>query len=421
MRIFGIEIRRAPKKVPLSDYTYNRLPPAAFSGRMTVSELLANSTANACIGIISDAVASLPIGVYRREKGGGRKLEDDSDLYRIFKYRPNITQHTFTFLKQIMAHLLCRGNSFIFMERTGSQLDGLYALNPEKMEIKREEGGRGYWYRYHLDGQTYDLTRDYVLHIPAMVWDGVWGLSPIEYATKAAQLGNTMDEYSAKVFDGGIHSKLKVTVPQTERNFNEEDAKKLKQRLLQAYGGVENAANPFILTSGMTADALSLPDNSGSQLVENRSYSAKEVAKIFRVPLSMLGETDAKYNNNEQQARNFLQNTLNPWLRLLEQYFSDLLPVYDREDCYVEFDRNAMLQADSQIRIANYEKQLHSGMITLNDVNRMENRPLIDPKIGDVHFMTVNLAPMTPEYIDAYMANQKLALQQGKETDSKKK
>ena len=417
MRLFGLEIRKATKKLPVPEYTYPRLRPK--DGRMSVSDIMANATANACVGIISDAVASLPVGVYRREKGGGRKLEDGSPLYRLLKYKPNANQHTITLLKQIMGHLLCRGNAFVFTEYDGATLSGIYELNPELMEIKRDESGRGYWYRYYLDGKTYDLTGDSVLHIPAMVWDGVWGLSPIECATKAARLGNTMDDYAEHVFDGGIHSKLKVTVPKNERNFTEDDAKKLKQRLLQAYGGVENAGTPFILTGGMEADALTLPDNSGSQLVENRTYSSREVAKIFRVPLSMLGESDAKYNNNEQQARNFLQNTLNPWLRLLEQYFTDMLPVYDREDCYIEFDRNAMLQADSNIRIENYVKQFTNGQLTLNDINRMENRPLIDGSIGDVRFAPVNLAPLTAEYVTSYMANQKLAMQQGEDGSKK--
>ena len=216
---------------------------------------------------------------------------------------------------------------------------------------------------------------------------------------------------------------LKAAIPSLVQAVNyvcsgKQDAKKLKERLVQSYGGIEKAGEPLILTSGMTAEALNLPDNNGSQLVENRTYSSKEVAKIFRVPLSMLGETDAKYNNNEQQARNFLQNTLNPWLRLLEQHFCDLLPVYDREDCYVEFDRNAMLQADSSIRMDNYVKQLNNGMLTMNDINRMENRPLIDPAIGDVRFMPVNLAPLTPEYVKSYMASQKKLAQ---ESDTGKK
>lgn len=354
--------------------------------------------------------------------GGGRVLEVSSPFYRLMKTRPNINQHSFLLLKQLMMHLLLRGNSFLFKEWDGTQLSALYALSPERMEIKKMPDRNEYFYRYHFDGSVYDLTRDSILHVPAMVWDGVWGLSPIEYANKAARLGNRMDDYAEHVFDGGIHSKLKVTVPLSEKNFNEDDAAMLKERLMKAYGGVENAGSPFILTQGMTADSLNLPGNSDSQLVENRTYSSREVAKIFRVPLSMLGESDAKYNNNEQQARNFLQNTLNPWLRLLEQYFCDLITIYDRESCYVEFDRNAMLQADSSIRMENYVKQLNNEMLTLNDINRMENRPLVDSKIGDVHFMPVNLAPVTPEYVDAYMAKQKAMLKAQKEgSDGKKK
>lgn len=408
MKLFGLEIRRAKKEAPLSTWTGNNLGFFRYRRGMTIAEILSNATANACVGIISDAVASLPVGVYRRLKDGGRVLDTESDAYSLFKIRPNTNQHTYTFLKQIMMHLLLRGNAFIFLERNSSgTITGLYALNPEFMQIRKFEDKNEYWYQYTCDGVTYKFTKDYVLHIPAMVWDGAWGLSPIEYASKAAEIGNSMDDYTEHVFDGGIHSKLKITVPQNERNFSAEDAKKLSERIKQAYGGIDNAAKPLILTQGMTGEPLNLPGNNDSQLVENRTYSAKEVAKIFRVPLSMLGESDAKYNNNEQQSRNFLQNTLNPWLKLLEQYFMDLLPIYERLECYVEFDRNAMLQADSQIRIENYVKQLNNGMLTMNDINRMENRPLVDPKYGDVRFMPVNLAPVTPEYVDSYMAAQK--------------
>ncbi len=410
MRIFGLEIRRASKSpVPIGQLTTEfSAGSLSYFPAMTVSELMANATVNACTGIISDAVAVLPARVYRRKKDGGREIASDLPLYDLLRLRPNPLQQNITFRAQIMLHLLLKGNSFIFVDRdSGGQPQGLYALRPEKVDILKEKGKNSYFYRYYDESGTYDLTADNCLHIPAMTWSGPRGLSPIEYSYQSASLGNTMDKYTARSFDGGIHSKLKVTVPMSEKNFTQEDAKKLKERLLNAYGGPEHAGDPFILTQGMTADALNMPDNNGSQLVENRTYSAKEVAKIFRVPLSMLGESDAKYNNNEQQARNFLQYTLNPWLCRLEQYFSALIPIYERGDCYVEFDRNAMLQADSQIRIENYVKEFSNGQITLNDINRMENRPLIDPKIGDIRFAPVNLAPLTPEYVDAYMANQK--------------
>lgn len=409
MKIFGLEIRRTSlkKAAPLSRHTDNSIN-LWRPERMTVADMLSNDTVNACVGIISDAVASLPINVFRRDSQGGRKTDDSLALQRLLKYRPNRTQHTITFLKQVMTHLLLRGNAFIFLERdVQGRLSGLYALSPERMRIKKVDGLNEYYYEYTCDGVTYKLTRDTVLHIPAMVWDGAWGLSPIEYAARTARLGNSLDEYTEATFDGGIHSKLLVTVPKEERNFSEDDAQRLRKRLRDSYGGVDKAGDPMILSKGLTAQPLNLASNSDAQLSENRQYSAKAVAKIFRVPLSMLGESDAKYNNNEQQQRNFLQCTLNPWLRLIEQYFADLLPIYEREDCYVEFDRNAMLQADSTARTENYVRQLTNGQCSINDINRWENRPLVDASYGDVRFMPVNLAPMTKEYVDSYMAKQK--------------
>ena len=420
MKIFGFEIRKITDSVPISKLTTEWSAAALnYFPTMTVDQLMANATVNACTGIISDAVSVLPVRVFRRLPDGGRKLETSSPIYNLLKLRPNPVQMPITFKSQVMMHLLLRGNAFIFIDRDAKGTPtGLYALAPQNVEIHKYTDKNAFWYRYTIDGKTYDLTSDEILHIPAMIWSGPRGLSPIEYSYQSASLGNTMDKYTARSFDGGIHSKLKVTVPKDERNFNAEDAKKLKDRLIQAYGGPDHAGEPFILTQGMTAEALNLPSNNDSQLAENRTYSTKEVAKIFRVPLSMLGESDAKYNNNEQQQRNFLQLTLNPWLRRLEEYFGLLLPIYDREDCYVEFDRNAMLQADSNIRIENYVKQFTNGQISLNDINRMENRPLIDPAIGDVRFAPVNLAPLTKEYIDAYMAQQKLAIKNAGEGDT---
>ena len=136
MKLFGLEIRRAPKKVPVSQYTDQLF----YRTNMTVPELLENATVNACVGVISDAVASLPVGVYRRVSDGGRKLESKAPLYRLLKIRPNLNQHTFVLLKQIMMHLLLRGNAFIFKEWEGTELAGLSALNPEAMEIRKMEG-----------------------------------------------------------------------------------------------------------------------------------------------------------------------------------------------------------------------------------------------------------------------------------------
>ena len=91
------------------------------------------------------------------------------------------------------------------------------------------------------------------------------------------------------------------------------------------YGGKEHANDPFIVANGMKASALDLESNADAQLAENRTYSEREVAKIFRVPLYMLGKDDSKFANQEQANTFFLQHTLNPWVVRLQEYLNTLL------------------------------------------------------------------------------------------------
>lgn len=414
MKFLGFEIRKVQKDVPAPIYTHNAVGALEYNPYMTVAELLANSTVNACTGIIADSIASLPLNVYKKTDKG-RIRYDKSDLAQIFRRKINFYQKPFTFKKQIALHLLLKGNAFIYVQRLNNKVIGLYALNPERVTIKKYTDKNEYYYTYSDGLHIYKYTSDEVLHIPAIVWDGVRGLSPIEYASKAAKLGNDLDLFTNNSFDGNIHSKMLVTVPFKEKEFSKDDAEKVSLRIQSSYGGIQNAGKPIIFTSGMTAQAVDFSTNNASQLVENRTFSVKEIAKIFRVPLSMLGETDAKYNNNEQQARNFLQNTLRPWLTLIEEYFSDLIPIYERDNVYLSFDTDKMTRADPTLRTDMHVKCLTNGIETLNDYMRMEDLPLIDSAIGDIHFMPANLAPLTPEYIDAYMANQKATAKENKD------
>lgn len=417
MRIFGIEINKREKgnSVPVPVYSTNFLGGLNFNPKMSVNELLENSTVNACVGIISDAIAVLPLNLYKREKDGSRTKAEDKPLYSLVKESPNLYEQPFTFKKQIALHLLLKGNAYIFIERNGLEITGLYPLDPDRMNIKKYQDKNKYYFEYNSpDNRTYKYDTDSVLHIPASVWNGVKGLSPIEVASRAESMGNKLDEYTATSFDGGVHSKLIVNIPIEEKDFSKNDQKALEARFISEYGGIENSYKPIISTKGATVQALNLGSNEDNQLIQNRAFTVKEIAKIFRVPLSMLGESEEKFNNNEQQARNFLQSTLNPWLITIEQYFKKLIPIYDRKDYYFEFNRDAMLQADSKSRSEIFDKKLSNGSMTLNEVRKAENLPLYDSAIGDVPFRPVNFMPLTKENIDAYMAEQK-SVNSGKE------
>lgn len=394
MKIFGIEIRKVKDdttRVPVSRYTSGGM--FYYSPKMSTAEMLANSTVNACVNIIADAVASLSLNVYRKGKKGRTKV-DNIPLSKVLKRNPNYYDSAFSFKQQIMLHLLLKGNAFIFVERNSDySVRALYELDPDAVEICMDENNDVY-YKYTVDGHTYKFNSKRILHIPAIRYNRLRGLSPMEYSTHSAKTGLDLEEYTQNYFDGGIHSKLLVTVPVENRNWSKEDSQKLTEQLLDAYGGNENANKPLILSKGLTAQPININGNSDSQLVENRAFSEKEIAKIFRVPLFMLGSEASKFTNMEQANTNFLQHTLTPWLVKIQEYLNRLLPFDMQDSCYIEFDTDTMLRADYKTRMSNYVLGLQNGIYTLNQVLEMENLPKVNEDYADKHIMLENFKAM---------------------------
>lgn len=412
MNILGLEIRRSGTAPKVSQWAESPGYTFSYSPHMTVRELLSNSTVAACVHIISDAIATLPLNVYRETENGREKFTK-SALWDLLHTRPNDEDLHYSFMDTATAHLLLRGNCFVFIDRESGynpKIKGLYCLNPDYVEIKRDESGRIY-YVYTVDGTTYKYGKDQVLHIVAYKWDGARGLSPLEYATHAAKTGLQIEQYTSDYFENGIHSRFKLTIPKDLKNWSEDDTKRLQNRFADLYGGRDNAIKPLILNRGMDATEFKASGNVESQLVENRTFSEKEIAKIFRVPLYMLGNADAKFSNMELMHSSFIQDTLTPWLVRFQESFTQLLPLIEREQgAYVEFDTNAMLRADAAARWEAYAKAFNIGAISIDEIRRKENMPALKDSAGATPFVPVNMMPLTKENIDAYMAAQKQAL-----------
>ncbi len=396
MKFLGLEIRRTSGGVK----TENKLPSTPrqaergsllFTPNMSRGQLMQNTTVSACVMLIADSIAQMTCNVYKKTDAG-RIRDDKPNLSYLLRKRPNFYDAPFTFKQTITTDLLLDGNCFIFVAwNPDGSPRSLTPLPPERVKIRFDNNGDVY-YEYNCNGTIYKYRPDNVLHIPAYRCGAIRGFSPLAYAFHAAKLGLTLDEYTNDSFDGGIHSKLLIEVPEDEKKFSKDDAQKLKERILSAYGGREHANDPFIVANGMKATGLDLSTNADAQLAENRTYSEREVAKIFRVPLYMLGKDDSKFANQEQANTFFLQHTLNPWVVRLQEYLNTILTYPFSSDHYVEFDTDTMLRADYKSRMEMYTKGLVNGVYTPNQVYERENLPKTSEKWGDQHFMPVNLS-----------------------------
>ena len=163
-----------------------------------------------CVRILSEAVAGLPLHLYRYTDEGGKEKAADHPLYFLLHDEPNPEMTSFVFRETMMTHLLLWGNSYSQIIRNGKgDVIGLYPLMPDRMSVDRDESGRLYYEytRSEEDAKTMSsrdmtvrLSPEDVLHIPGLGFDGLVGYSPIAMAKNAIGLAIATEEYGSKFF-----------------------------------------------------------------------------------------------------------------------------------------------------------------------------------------------------------------------------
>jgi phage portal protein BeeE len=104
-----------------------------------------------CVRILSEAVASLPLHVYKYNRDGGKEKAVKHPLYFLLHDEPNPEMTSFVFRETLMTHLLLWGNAYAQIIRNGKgEIIALYPLMPNRMTVDRDDKGQLY-YQYKLD------------------------------------------------------------------------------------------------------------------------------------------------------------------------------------------------------------------------------------------------------------------------------
>lgn len=369
-----------------------------------------NTTVQACVNAIANPISILPLNLYfKNPKDGSRQKAGWHPLHVLLRRRPNGSESPTQFVSKMVRQIMQHGNAYIFKNFSGETLVSLHLLNPEAVRIDR----RGPVPVYVYNSVAY--TPDQVLHIPSLTTDDAGtGISPVELARAAVSLGIQLDEYSLSSFGNGLNTKLLIDIAEMTKDVkNEAEASKLaatvSDYIRRNYAGAENAGKALILWSGMKAQELThQSSNRDAELLESRRWQEIEICKIFGVPPWMINGTyDVKYGGLEQAMMVFLNFTLSPYLRHIEQRLGTLLSAYEQETYYFEFDFNVILRPDEKSRAEFYMKLHALGAIDANGICAREN---IEPPAegGDARFVPANYMPLRQDVLDAYMASAKL-------------
>ena len=339
-----------------------------------------------CVRVISESIASLPVHLYREIGSGGKEKATDHPLYAILHDEPNPEMTSFVFRETMMTHLLLWGNAYAQIVRNGKgEVIALYPLMPNRMNVDRDKDGQIY-YEYTvydtdaptMKGTTVKLSPPEVLHIPALGFDGLVGMSPIAMAKNAIGLSLATEEYGSKFFSNGAAPSGVLQHPGVLK-----DPSKIRDSWNQAFGGSSNAGKIAILEEGLAFSPISIPPEQ-SQFLETRKFQINEIARIFRVPVHMIGDLDrATFSNIENMSREYVTYTLDPWIVRWEQAIHrTLLSPKEKGQYFVKFNVDSLLRADYKSRMEGYAQAINNGIMCINDVRALEDMDLVPAEKG---------------------------------------
>ena len=352
-----------------------------------------------CVRILAEAVAGLPLHLYRYTDNGSKEKAIEHPLYRLLHDEPNPEMTSFIFRETLMTHLLLWGNAYAQIVRNGKgEVLGLYPLMPNKMSVDRDTDGR-LWYTYTrstdeaptMKGSTVKLHPYDVLHIPGLGFDGLVGYSPIAMAKNAIGMGIACEEYGARFFANGAAPGGVLEHPGTVK-----DPQKIRDSWNSVYRGTGNAHKVAVLEEGMKYTPIGISPEQ-AQFLETRKFQINEIARIFRVPPHMVGDLEkSSFSNIEQQSLEFVKYTLEPWVIRWEQsIMRALLSTQEKEMYFVKFNLEGLLRGDYQSRMNGYAIARQNGWMSANDIRRLENLDQIPKEDGgDLYLINGNMLPL---------------------------
>ena len=344
-----------------------------------------------CVRILAEAVAGLPIHLYKYTDTGGKEKAADNPLYFLLHDEPNPEMTSFVFRETLMTHLLLWGNAYSQIIRNGKgQVVALYPLMPNRMTVDRNENGQLY-YSYQtskddahtMKGSTVILKASDVLHIPGLGFDGLVGYSPIAMAKNAIGMAIACEEYGAKFFANGAAPGGVLEHPGTLK-----DPTKIRESWNATFGGSSNSSKVAVLEEGMKYTPIAISPEQ-AQFLETRKFQINEIARIFRIPPHMVGDLEkSSFSNIEQQSLEFVKYTLEPWLVRWEQSMvRSLLSPKEKQTYFIKFNVDGLLRGDYQSRMNGYAVGIQNGFMSPNDVRGLENMDLIPEELGGNRYL----------------------------------
>jgi HK97 family phage portal protein len=365
----------------------------SHSGKVvTVDTALQLDTVWACVRLIAQTIATLPLPLYR-QKGTGSSVARDHPLYEILHDQPNIEMTATEFWEAMVACVLLWGNAYAQIDRGfNGRVVALTPMRPDRVLIRRTADGElEYIYSWMSTSRT--LKEDEVFHIKGFSLDGLFGLSPIALARHSLGSAMAAEEASGSIFKNGMRPSGYMKSPGTA--YLTKDQRDQAKRIIAEFKGSENTGGVPLLEAGWSFEQLTIPPDD-AQLLQTRAFNVEVIARWFDVPPIMIGHMEkstAWGTGIEQMMLGFLAFSLRPHMKRIEQAIRrKLIAPGERSEYYAEFNAEGLLRTDSEGRAKLYASLAQNGLRTRNELRALDNMAPHDD--GDDLTVQSNLLPI---------------------------
>lgn len=355
------------------------------------------SAVYACVRLISEAVAQMPVHLIRKE-GRRRTPLGDHPLLPLLAEAPNPDIDAGEFWRAMVGWMLLRGNGVAYIEYGGTGRPvALWPIAATSVLPTRTSRGQ-LAYKVKINEAEYVpgfapnrervVGQDRILHYRAFGL-GVWGLSPVGLARTKVGTAFAAESYGAGFYARGAHPGGAL---KTDQELTDEQYERLEKQWTESHGGFANSHAPAILEGGLSWENIGLPPIE-AQYLETQKFTAAQIAgHIFGVPPHMIGDVDRSTSWGSgiaEQGIGFVRYTLMPWLNRLERVTRRRLLV--EPNVQVKFTTAALERGDLKGRYEAYAVGKQWGWLSTNKILELEDEEPIEG--GDVYLQPLNMVP----------------------------
>jgi HK97 family phage portal protein len=322
----------------------------------------------ACTRLLSDTISSLPVDTFIRRDGNRLPFRPRP----AWVYEPEGPGSSrVEYYKQVVVSMLMSHGAVIQIIRGGNgDVVALQPLDPTRVTVRRNPSTRGR--EFVIDGKTV-LPGDQVLYISEMRKPGsVMGTSRIEEVKNTLGLAKALDEFASRYFSNGANAGGIIEFP---GNLTQEQAKDVVEAFEAGHKGLRKSHKPGVLSGGAKFQKIG-SDAEQAQMLESRQFAVEEIARVFRVPPSMIGLNTPgamSYASVEHNAIQFVRYSLTPLIVAIEEAHNRLLP----GDSFLRVNMDGLLRGDSATQAQVFSTALQAGYMSVNDVRGiMDMRPV---------------------------------------------